>query len=49
MKQYLRRFMKDVEKFPFTCGQSYKGSTIVNYDSRVVPDWKKPHTMTLKL
>ena len=24
-------------------GQSYKGSTIVNYDSRVVPDLKIPH------
>ena len=24
-------------------GQSYKASTIVNYDSRVVPDLKIPH------
>ena len=23
-------------------GQSYKASTIINYDSRVVPDWKIP-------
>ena len=23
-------------------GQSYKGSMIINYNSRVVPDWKKP-------
>ena len=28
-------------------GQSYKGSTIVNYDSRVVPDLKIPHITTL--
>ena len=31
-----------------TCGQSGKGSTIVNYDSRVVPDLKIPHIMTLE-
>ena len=24
------------------CGQSYKGSTMVNYDSRVVPNLKNP-------
>ena len=30
-------------------GQSCKGSTIVNYDSRVVPDLKIPHIMTLEL
>ena len=29
-------------------GQSYKTSTIVIYDSRVVPDWKIPHIMTLE-
>ena len=29
-----------------TCGQSYKHFTLVNYDSRVVPDWKIPHIMT---
>ena len=29
-------------------GQSYKGSTIVNYDSRVVPDWKTLHITTLE-
>ena len=28
-------------------GQSYKGSTIVNYNSRVIPDLKIPHIMTL--
>ena len=28
-------------------GQAYKGSTIVNYDSRVVPDLKIPHITTL--
>ena len=30
------------------CGQSYKAPTIVNYDSRVVPDWKIPHITTLE-
>ena len=30
-------------------GQSYKGSTIVNYDSRVIPDLKIPHITTLGL
>ena len=30
-----------------TSGQSYKASPIVIYDSRVVPDLKKPHIMTL--
>ena len=29
------------------CGHSYKGYTIVNYDSRVVPDWKTLHITTL--
>ena len=28
-------------------GQSYKHFTLVNYDSRVVPDWKIPHITTL--
>ena len=31
------------------CGQSYKASTIIIYDSRVIPDWKIPHIMTLEL
>ena len=31
-----------------TSGQSYKAYTIVNYDSRVVPDWKIPHITTLE-
>ena len=31
-----------------TCRQSYKGSTIATYDSRVVPDLKIPH-ITRKL
>ena len=30
------------------CGQSYKHFTIVNYDPRVVPDWKIPHITTLE-
>ena len=32
---------------PYNCGQSYKHFTLVNYDSRVVPDLKTPHIMTL--
>ena len=32
-----------------TSGQSYKASTIVIYDSRVVPDFKLPHSTTLEL
>ena len=31
-----------------TCGQSYKHFTLVNYDSRVVYDWKIPHITTLE-
>ena len=34
--------------WPVICGQSYKASTIVIYDSRVVPDWKIPHITTLE-
>ena len=30
-----------------SCGQSYKQFTIVIYESRVVPDLKIPHIMTL--
>ena len=30
------------------CGQSYKTSTIVIYDSRVVPDLKLPNISTLE-
>ena len=33
---------------PNTSGQSYKASTIIIYDSRVVPDWKIPHITTLE-
>ena len=29
-------------------GQSYKQFTLINYESRVVPDWKIPHIMTLE-
>ena len=31
-----------------TSGQSYKHFTLVNYDSRVIPDWKIPHITTLE-
>ena len=30
------------------CGQSYKHFTLINYDSRVIPDWKIPHITTLE-
>ena len=33
---------------PETCGQSYKHFTLVNYDSRGVPDLKIPHITTLE-
>ena len=32
-----------------TSGQSDKGSTIINYDSRVAPNFKIPHIMTLEV
>ena len=32
----------------FSSGQYYKTSTIVIYDSRVVPDLKLPHITTLE-
>ena len=31
-----------------SCGQSYKHFTLINYDSRVIPDWKIPHITTLE-
>ena len=30
-----------------TCGQSYNASTILIYNSRVIPDLKIPHITTL--
>ena len=33
---------------PAISGQSYKQFTLVNYDPRVVPDWKIPHITTLE-
>ena len=32
----------------WTSGQSYKHFMLINYDSRVVPDWKIPHITTLE-
>ena len=32
-----------------SCGQSYKASVIIIYDSRVVPDLKIPHITILDL
>ena len=39
---------KNVWRSPKISGQSYKHFMLVNYDSRVVPDWKIPHIMTLE-
>ena len=36
------------EKMGQTSGQSYKASTIVIYDSRVIPDLKIPHITMLE-
>ena len=36
-------------KYHYTSGQYYKSTTIVNYDSRVVPDLKIPTIKTLEL
>ena len=36
------------EKSELTSGLSYKHFTMVNYDSRVVPDWRIPHITTLE-
>ena len=36
-------FSQESAKIEKTSGQSYKQFTLVNYDSRVVPDLKKPH------
>ena len=32
----------------WTYGPSYKHFMLINYDSRVVPDWKIPHITTLE-
>ena len=34
--------------FSTICGQSYKQFTVVNYDSRVIPDLKIPQITTLE-
>ena len=46
-----RRLATDVQNGPWTasCGQSYKQFTIVNYDSRVVPDMEIPPSHPEKL
>ena len=46
---YMKKSMNPVSQVDLiSCGQSYKASTIINYDSRVVPDWKIPHITTLE-
>ena len=40
--------VQDEMKYIANCGQSYKASMIVIYDSRVVPDLKIPHITTLE-
>ena len=45
---YARKlFIKLATANGVTSGQSYKHFMLVNYDSRVVPDLKIPHIMTL--
>ena len=43
-----RKFAANLHAAVAHCDQSYKASTIVNYDSRVVPELKIPHIMTLE-
>ena len=38
---------KELDGQPIS-GQSYKHFTLVNYESRVVPDWNIPHITTLE-
>ena len=47
---YPNRDYRKIEKFEnrLCSGQSYEACTIVNYDSRVVPDLKIPHITTLE-
>ena len=46
---YLWPFMaQNTDCLHLLSGQSYKASTIVIYDSRVVPDLKIPHITTLE-
>ena len=40
--------MKISDDCILTSAQSYKASTIVNYDSSVIPDLKIPHITTLE-
>ena len=47
-ERFLLKIMDRTGKHRLTCGQSYKASTIVIYDSRVVPDLKIPHITTLE-
>ena len=50
MSHNKNNFSKDTlkGKHNLISGQSYKASTIVIYDSRVVPDLKIPHITTLE-
>ena len=44
-----KKHLKLINQIFFSpCGLSYKASTIVMYDSRVVPDLKIPHITTLE-
>ena len=49
---YARKMFKRLATDQFAsvaCGQSYKRSTIVNYESRVTSDWKIAYVTTLEL
>ena len=44
----LRNLLPKASENSLICGQSYKAPTIVIYDSRVIPDLKLPHIMTIE-
>ena len=45
--EFLQIILSNYKTCNFICGQSYKASTIVICDSRVVPDLKIPHITSL--
>ena len=43
-----KSFLRNIKlSLRLTCGQSYKYFTLINYDSRVIPDVKTLHITTL--
>ena len=45
---FFKKIMWNISYTSVTSGQSYKHFTLVNYNSRVVPDLKLPHITTLE-